>query len=376
MMNPTDSFESKKGAGLVKPHVTSIEGRVEFTTTTAALINPNVGAQVVTEGLPPVGAQTAACKSQCDVVTSSVHPNVLPSRTGGAPLPHNPPPQKPPVCVLSDSEMQRRLLEFIQQRTVHDLTFKSSSIERVQHVARLANASYLVSTVMAKAVTTTVSPALADPSGDPQARSILTQRFLCQIRKPMANVRENPHSLFNMEPIAMMRKNLPFARTPLLRLKEGELYSDHIFVRTIHFPLQENAVDEVKDIDPVKPLLEVTRILQRVGPTAPRGVVANQHLILGQSNDTLVLPMSMPVRDLSPNTVVGISGAFNPVHFDCGSLHWGKNGLSGGRTGTVLLDLDKLQMTDPTDSFGSKKGAGFVKPHVTYVKACVGRGSP
>jgi len=174
----------------------------------------------------------------------------------------------------------------------------------------------------------------------------------------------------------MMRKNLPFARTPLLRLKEGELYSDHIFVRTIHFPLQENAVDEVKDIDPVKPLLEVTRILQRVGPTAPRGVVANQHLILGQSNDTLVLPMSMPVRDLSPNTVVGISGAFNPVHFDCGSLHWGKNGLSGGRTGTVLLDLDKLQMTDPTDSFGSKKGAGFVKPHVTYVKACVGRGSP
>jgi len=82
------------------------------------------------------------------------------------------------------------------------------------------------------------------------------------------------------------------------------------------------------DTDPVKPLLEVTRILQRVGRTNPRGVVANQHLILGQSNDTLVLPMSMPVRDLSPNTVVGISGVFSPIHFDCGSLHCGKNGLS------------------------------------------------
>ena len=131
MMNPTDSFESKKGAGLVKPHLTSIEGRVEFTTTTAGLVNLNVGAQLVAEGLPPVGAQTAACKSQCDVVTSSVHPKVLPSRTGGAPIPHNPPPLKPTVCVLSDSDIQRRLLEFIQQRTVHDLTFKSCSIECV-----------------------------------------------------------------------------------------------------------------------------------------------------------------------------------------------------------------------------------------------------
>jgi len=91
----------------------------------------------------------------------------------------------------------------------------------------------------------------------------------------MAKVRENPHSLFNMNPIAMVRKNLPFTRTSLLRLKERELYSDPIFVRTILFPLQENAVDEVKDIDPVEPLLEVTRILQRVGPTNPRGVVAN-----------------------------------------------------------------------------------------------------
>ena len=30
---------------------------------------------------------------------------------------------------------------------------------------------------------------------------------------------------------------------------------------------------------------------------------------------------------------------------------------------------------DPTDSFGSKKGAGLVKPHVTDVKARVGRNS-
>jgi len=99
---------------------------------------------------------------------------------------------------------------------------------------------------MAKTVTTTVSPALANPSGDPQAQSIPTQHFSCQIRKPMAKVRENPHSLLNMKPIAMVRKNIPFARTSFLWLKERELYSDPIFVRTILFPLQENAVDEVK----------------------------------------------------------------------------------------------------------------------------------
>jgi len=106
-----------------------------------------------------------------------------------------------------------------------------------------------------------------------------------------------PSSLFDMKLIAMVRKNSPFSRTFLLRLKE--LYSDPLFVRTILFPLHENAVYEVTDMDPVKPLLEVTRILQRVGPTNLRGVVANLHLILGQSDDTLVLPMSMPVRDLS-----------------------------------------------------------------------------
>jgi len=64
----------------------------------------------------------------------------------------------------------------------------------------------------------------------------------------------------------------------------------------------------------VKPLLEVTRILQRVGPTNLRSVVANRHLILGRSDATLVLPVSMPVKDLSLNTVVGISGAFSPIH--------------------------------------------------------------
>jgi len=60
--------------------------------------------------------------------------------------------------------------------------------------------------------------------------------------------------------------------------------------------------------------VEVTRILQRVGPTNLRGVVANRHLILGQSDATLVLPVNMPVKDLSLNTVVGISGAFSPTH--------------------------------------------------------------
>jgi len=56
-------------------------------------------------------------------------------------------------------------------------------------------------------------------------------------------------------------------------------------------------------------------------------------------------------------------------------LPWGKNRISEERTGTVLFDLDKLKMMNPTDSFGSKKGAGLVKPHVTDVKAFVGRSS-
>jgi len=62
-------------------------------------------------------------------------------------------------------------------------------------------------------------------------------------------------------------------------------------------------------------------------------------------------------------------------HFDRGCLHWGKNGISEGRTGTVHFDLDKLQLMDLTDSFGSKKSAGLVKPHVTDVKARIGESS-
>ena len=95
------AFSSTTEPKTVSPTTTihnglSIEEGVEFTTTTAAMVNPNVGAQLVAEGLTPVGAQTAACKSQCDVVTSSVHPKVLLGRTGGAPLPHNPSPTSPP----------------------------------------------------------------------------------------------------------------------------------------------------------------------------------------------------------------------------------------------------------------------------------------
>jgi len=112
----------------------------------------------------------------------------------------------------------------------------------------------------------------------------------------------------------MVRKNPPFARTFLLQLREKEHYSDPTFVRTIFFPLKENAVHDVGAIDRVNPLLEVKRILQRVGLTNPRGVVANRHLILGQSTDTLVLSMSIPMRDLSPNAMVSISGAVRPIH--------------------------------------------------------------
>jgi len=188
----------------------SIEERINFTTATAASVNLNIGDQLVAEGLPSVGAQTAACKSHCDVVKSSVLQKVLLSSTGGAPLLHNPPPQKPSVCALSDSNIRRRLLEFVQQCTVHGLTFSSFSLERLKHVARLARASSLVSTVMEKAVTTKVSPAMANPSGDPQAQSIPTQRFCCQISKPMAQVRENPQSLFGHEPDRYGAQKFPF----------------------------------------------------------------------------------------------------------------------------------------------------------------------
>jgi len=132
--------------------------------------------------------------------------------------------------------------------------------------------------------------------------------------KPIAKVRENPHSFFDVKPMAMVRKNPPLARTFLLRLKEKEHYVDPTFVCTILSPLKETAVYEVRAIDRVKTLLEVKRILQRVGLTNLCGVVANRHLSLGQSTVTLVLLMSIPVRGLSPNAMVSISDAFSPIH--------------------------------------------------------------
>jgi len=78
--------------------------------------------------------------------------------------------------------------------------------------------------------------------------------------------------------------------------------------------LKENVVDDVGTMNRVKPLLEVTRILQRVGSTNPRSVVANQHLTFEQTTDALVLPMSIPITALSPNAVESISGAVGPVH--------------------------------------------------------------
>jgi len=168
--------------------------------------------------------------------------------------------------------------------------------------------------VKVEAMTKKVSPVPANPSGELQARNIPTRRFSCQIMKPIPQVRQNPCSFVDMKPTTMVRKNPPLARTFDLRLKEKEHYSDPTFVRTILFSLNENLVYHIGARNRVKPLLEVTRILQRVGPTNLRSVVANRHLILGHSDATLVLPVSMPVKDLSLNTVVGISGAFSPIH--------------------------------------------------------------
>jgi len=215
-----------------------------------------------------------------------------------APPPHNLSLQKPLLFFLSDSDIRLRMLKFSQQCALHDVKFTSSSVERVEHVAMLVRASRLVLTVKAEAVTQKVSPAPVNPSGDPQAKNIPARRSLCRIVKPIAKV----------------RKNTPFARTFLLRLEEKGHYSDPTFVRTILFPSEENVVYLVKAMDQAKPLLEVKRILQRVGPTNLRGVVATQHLGLGQSNDTLVLPTSIPVVDLSPNAMVSISGALSPIH--------------------------------------------------------------
>ena len=57
----------------------------------------------------------------------------------------------------------------------------------------------------------------------------------------------------------MVRKNPPFARTFDLRLKEKEQYSDPTFVRTILFPLKENAIYDAGAMNRVKPLLEEKR---------------------------------------------------------------------------------------------------------------------
>ena len=94
----------------------SIEERVNFTTATATSVDPNVGDQLVTERLPIAGAQTAACKPHCDVVTFPVLQKVLLGNKGGAPLfatkqhllhttyLHKSPPSAPPQIQTSDDK--------------------------------------------------------------------------------------------------------------------------------------------------------------------------------------------------------------------------------------------------------------------------------
>jgi len=102
---------------------------------------------------------------------------------------------------------------------------------------------------------------------------------------------------------------------------------------------------------------------------------ANIHL----SSGVIAATMGYQVVD---GTTIG-SPVYRPIdmqklaslpHFDCGCLRWGENGISEGKTGNVNFDLAQLQVMDLTDSFGSKKGAGLVKP-MTDVKARVGRSS-
>jgi len=112
----------------------------------------------------------------------------------------------------------------------------------------------------------------------------------------------------------MVRKNNPFPRTFDSHLKEKEHSWDSTFMRTILSSLKENVVDDVGTMNRVKPLLEVTRILQRVGSTNPRSVVANRHLTFEQTTDALVLPMSIPMTALSSNAVESIGGAVGPLH--------------------------------------------------------------
>jgi len=92
----------------------SINARVNFTTATATSVNPNVGDQLVAEGLPIVGAQTAAYKSHCDVVvvTSSVLQKVLFSSKEGAPLPQ-------PISTKALRRLPLRFRHQTMDATVH-----------------------------------------------------------------------------------------------------------------------------------------------------------------------------------------------------------------------------------------------------------------
>jgi len=95
--------------------------KVNFTTATAAstaLVNSNGGDQLVPKGLPIVEAQTTASKSHCDVVASPVPQKVLIDSKGGAPLPHNLPPQGPSVRISSDSDIIQKMLNFTHQNVV------------------------------------------------------------------------------------------------------------------------------------------------------------------------------------------------------------------------------------------------------------------
>ena len=168
------------------------------------------------------------------------------------------------------------------------MTFTSSSIQRVEHVAMLAKASHPVLTVKVESVPEKVSPILVNPSGDPQSRKIPTQRFSCQIIKPIAQVRESPHLFFDVKLTTMVRKNPSFARTFDLRLKEKE-HANPAFVHTILFSLNENAVYDAGAINQVKPLLEVRRILQQIDLTAAKRDpdcfqnITGQHPIMEES---------------------------------------------------------------------------------------------
>jgi len=68
----TAATETVNPTTMTQTNGPSIERRVNSAGATAASVNPNVGDELVAEGLSVAGAQTAACNSQCDVVTSPV----------------------------------------------------------------------------------------------------------------------------------------------------------------------------------------------------------------------------------------------------------------------------------------------------------------